>query len=68
MYNDDEIVELDDVEAIDETDEKLMCLIGEVEVWIPRDHILIYSEVLEQGDVGVLALPRWVVDELGLVV
>jgi hypothetical protein len=67
-HNEEEVLELEDVEAIDEDSEKLLCLIGDQEVWVSKEYIPDYSDVQEKGDVGVLALPGWVVDELELVV
>ena len=62
------VVEVDDVEVLEDEGDKLLCLIGEQEVWVDKEHISTYSEVQEKGDVGILVLPGWVVDELELLV
>jgi len=67
-HDDEEIIELDDVEVLDEDEDRLLCSIGEADVWILKEHVSIYSEIHEKGDVGILVLPGWVVDDLELIV
>ena len=61
-------VELTDVECIKETDEALLCIIDDDEVWIPRSHVNEdETEVFHEGDLGTLVVTEWMATEKGLI-
>lgn len=60
-------VSIDDVEAVRETENALLCNIGGEEVWIPKSQIHDDSEVFEEGHSGTLVIPEWLATEKKLV-
>ena len=64
MWDDPEY--LDDCLAIRDTDKGLLVRYEGEEVWLPKSKILEDSEVTEVGDEGILAIPRWLAEEKGL--
>lgn len=64
----EEIIEIDDTEVIDDNGISILCLVGNQEAWIEKEQLSEYSEVREKGDVGILVIPNWVIDELELIV
>jgi hypothetical protein len=61
------IIELEDVEAVAETERGLVCRIGAQRVEIPMVFIAPGSSVWECGDRGSLLIPLWLASEHGLV-
>lgn len=50
-----------------ETDRALLCVFDDgSEEWIPKSQIQEDSQVHEKGDVGEIAIPRWLASEKGL--
>lgn len=68
--NDDEsqhAVELDDVTVVKATEKALLIRTSDgTEAWIAKSLIMEGSEVAEEGDVGVIVLPNWLVDRESL--
>jgi hypothetical protein len=62
-----QLAEIEDVEAIRETDAALLCLIAGREVWIPKSQIHDDSEVWGEEQEGTLVIPEWLAKEKGLV-
>lgn len=60
-------VELEDVKCIVETDAALLCLIDGDEVWVPISVVnFADSEVVEEGDSGLLVVKEWWAYEKGV--
>lgn len=67
---------VEDVECVDSTEKALKCVLlgvkpredwGEEEsFWVPRSLINEESEITEDGDMGMLVIPTWKAEELGL--
>lgn len=51
--------------AIKETEKGLLVMYEGEEIWVPKSQIRPDSEVTEDGDEGVLAIPRWLADDKG---
>ena len=62
----DETVYVDDALAIGETGAAILVLVEGEQVWIPKSQIHSDSEVTEEGDKGVLAIPYWIAEDRGL--
>jgi hypothetical protein len=60
-------VSFDDVEALVDTGDALLCVIEGNEVWIPSSQIHADSEVFEKGQVGKLVVTEWIAMQKGLI-
>jgi hypothetical protein len=60
-------VEFEDVEALKETKDALLCTIDGDEVWIPKSQIDDDSEVYAEGHSGQLVVTEWIAKQKGLV-
>jgi hypothetical protein len=58
--------EIEDVEAIKETEFGLQVLISGNTYWLPKSQIHNDSEVHKLDTRGLLIIPRWLADEKGL--
>ncbi len=59
-------VSIDDVLALAQTDDALLCRIDGVEYWIPQSQIDEDSEVYRKDDEGTLVITEWIADKKGL--
>jgi len=50
-----------------ETSKALLCIIGELEIWIPTSQIADDSEVSMKGDYGILMVTRWIAQQKDLI-
>lgn len=66
MKNDDETFEVDDCEAIHETEKAVLIKLDDEEWWVPRSVICEDSEVANSGDEGTLTIKRWWAEKQGL--
>lgn len=64
---DKSLMEFTHVEAIDDTDKALLCVIDGKKYWIPKSQIDEDSEVYKKGTDGTLIIPEWLATEKGLV-
>jgi hypothetical protein len=62
---DEDVVEIPDVEAVDDTGLTLVCRIRGRRVMIPHLQIHRRSTVRRVGDHGTLVVPRWLAIDLG---
>lgn len=60
-------VEFEHVQCIKETDAALLCVIDGEKVWMPLSQIDDSSEVLREGDEGMLVVTKWIAKQKGLV-
>jgi hypothetical protein len=58
-----EEVEVGRVEVIKAVEKALLVRSGVDEVWIPRSQICGSSEIAEEGEEGLLVLPKWLADK-----
>jgi hypothetical protein len=59
-----------EVEVLGHGDGELLISDGDVEVWIPYEHIDVDSEINEdscEGDTGVIMIPDWLAEDTGLI-
>lgn len=61
-----DLVTIEDVEAIAETEGAILCDIDGDEIWIPKSQIDESSEVSDDQDVGTLVVSRWIAEKKGL--
>jgi hypothetical protein len=61
-----QFVRFDDVRVVEETAERLLCLIGQKRLWVPLPFVWAASEVWKVGDRGKLVVPRWFAERVGL--
>lgn len=57
---------IDGCKALKETDKGLLVEYEGEEIWIPKSQITEDSEVTEEGDEGILAIPEWLAEEKGM--
>ena len=62
----DDDVEIEDVQAIRETEKALLCQIKGEEIWVPRSQIREESDVKDAGDDGTLVVSNWFATKEGL--
>ena len=55
-----------EAKCVGETADALLCLVDDLEVWIPKSQIDDDSEVTKRGDKGELIIPEWLAVERGL--
>lgn len=63
---DGDVIEIDDVEVVKDTDLTLICFIRGRRVMVPRLQIDPRSTVRRVGDRGTLVVPRWLAQDLGI--
>lgn len=56
----------EDVEVLHETEQAILCVVDEEEVWIPKSQIHDDSEVHKAGTSGRLIIPEWLAAKKGL--
>jgi hypothetical protein len=62
-----DLVTIDDVEVIAETEKALLIFDGDREEWVPRSQIGKTSDVHEKGDKGTILIPEWLAKEKGFI-
>jgi len=62
-----ETVEFEDTHCIKDTDDAILVVVDDRQVWIPQSQVDDDSEVYEKGHSGTLVISEWIAIQKGLV-